>query len=58
MWKYIGKGSALLGVPARDLTDNEVKEHGTKFIERSGLYKKISKKAKKKVAEPQVKGDE
>lgn len=27
MWKYLGKGEFLPGVPARDLTDEEAKEH-------------------------------
>ena len=37
MWKYIGGGSWLPGVPARDLTNAEAKAHG---VEDSGLYEK------------------
>ena len=39
---YIGNGAALIGVPARDLTEEEVKELEKEFdrktILRSGLY--------------------
>lgn len=32
MLRYIGDGRALAGVPARDLTDAEVVEHGEEFL--------------------------
>lgn len=41
MLRYVGKGFSLssLGVPARDLTDEEVKKYGgEKFLVGTGLY--------------------
>jgi len=41
MLKYIGKNEALAGVPARDLTDEEVEAYGgEKMLLASGLYEK------------------
>lgn len=37
-YKYIGNGAFIPGVPARDLTDEEVRKHGEKTIKDSGLY--------------------
>lgn len=49
--KYIGKGQWLPGVPARDLTADEVKELGRDYLLSTGLYAEEEKKpAKKKVA--------
>lgn len=42
--KYIGNGNFLPNVPARDLTEEEVKQFGKKFLLDSGLYKEIKKK--------------
>jgi hypothetical protein len=36
-WKYIGDGSFLAGVPARDLTDEEYAEYAKAFKEREGV---------------------
>ena len=36
--KYIGNGRFLPGVPARDLTAAEVKQHGKQFLLDSKLY--------------------
>jgi hypothetical protein len=48
-WKYMGKGDFIPGVPARDLSDKEVKELGIQeAVEASDLYKKES--AKKQAA--------
>lgn len=41
MMKYTGNGW-LHGIPARDLTDEEVKKFGEKRLIESGLYKKVS----------------
>ena len=42
--KYIGNGAAFVGVPARDLTEDEVKILSAEFdidkLISSGLYKK------------------
>ena len=35
---YIGDGTALIGVPTRNLTDEEVKKFGKRFLLKSGLY--------------------
>jgi len=42
MWKYIGKGTFVLGIPARDLTDEEAQHIGISRVRKSGLYKKIA----------------
>jgi hypothetical protein len=48
-WKYVGDGAFIPGVPARDLSDKEVKELGIQeAVEASDLYKKES--AKKQAA--------
>jgi len=36
-WKYTSDGSTLLGVPARDLTDEEYAEYSVTFLEREGV---------------------
>ena len=47
--EYIGKGRWLRGVPARDLSAEEVKKHGgVKVLERTGLYKVVRKRIKVK----------
>ena len=43
MYKYIGRGSYIVGLPARDLTDEESRSFGAK-IKRAveqGLYIKV-----------------
>ena len=46
-WKYVGDGAFIPGVPARDLSDKEVKELGIQeAVEASDLYKKDSAKKK------------
>ena len=47
MMKYIGNGF-LIGIPARDLTDDEVIKHGgEKFLLSTGLYAKVKKEPDK-----------
>lgn len=36
--KYIGDGTALVGVPARDLTETEANLYGRAVLLMSGLY--------------------
>ncbi len=48
--KYVGKGSFLVGVPARDLSASEAKKYGESKLLNSGLYEEI--KRKPKVEEP------
>ena len=43
MLKYVGNGW-IHGVPARDLTDEEVKKYGKKQLLESGLYIEIKVK--------------
>ena len=53
MLKYIGGGSYILGVPARDLTDDEEKEHARLIHaeeKASGLV--LYEKVEKTVAKP------
>ncbi len=40
MLKYVGRGASLPGVPARDLSDEEVKQYDEKFLLRTGLYER------------------
>jgi len=40
MLKYVGVGTSLPGIPARDLTDDEAKQHNEKFLVKSGLYER------------------
>ena len=55
MWRYIGKGAFILGIPARDLTDEEAQQIGISRLRNSGLYKKIAEpKAAKRSKEWQV----
>ena len=42
--KYIGDGTAIIGVPARDLTAAEVSEHGRAALLASGLYREYETK--------------
>lgn len=35
---YVGKGAFIVDIPARDLTDEEVKKYGKKYLLKSGLY--------------------
>ncbi len=46
--KYIGDGSFLVGIPARDLTSDEVKTYNEKLLLDSGLYAKPKTQAKEK----------
>jgi hypothetical protein len=48
-WKYVGKGGSFLpGVPARDLSDRELKELGREAdVEACDLYKRESGRPKK-----------
>ena len=40
-WKYVGNGRFIPGIPARDLTDKEVKElKAQEAVEASDLYTK------------------
>ena len=45
MLKYIGNGAFIAGIPARDLTADEVKQFGKQTLIDSGLY--IEAKAKR-----------
>jgi hypothetical protein len=40
MLKYVGNGSFLPGVPARDLSDEEASKFGEEGLIKSGLYKR------------------
>jgi len=44
-WKYVGDGAFIPGVPAKDLSEKEVKELNIQEdVEASDLYKKESAK--------------
>ena len=40
--KYIGIGFSVVGVPARDLSADEVDKFGEAFLLKSGLYEKAA----------------
>ena len=44
--KYVGKGSFLVGVPARDLNASEAKRFGIERLLNSSLYQEIKRKPK------------
>ena len=44
--KYVGKGSFLVGVPARDLNASEAKKFGIERLLNSSLYQEIKRKPK------------
>lgn len=52
---YVGNGESVHGVPARDLTEEEVSIHGQKRLIESGLYKLADAKKQKNVTDE--KGD-
>lgn len=54
---YIGDGSFLHGVPARDLTEAEVERFGAEFLLASGLYK-TDEPAIPNVKKPAVRDEE
>jgi hypothetical protein len=47
-WKYVGDGSFVPGIPARDLTDEESKEYDEQIILACNLYEKVVTKSKSK----------
>jgi len=54
MLKFTGKGRGLLpGVPARDLTDDEVKQYGKDRLLKSGLYEEAKQPRRKFMKEPE-----
>jgi hypothetical protein len=55
--RYIGRGSFLIGVPARDLSAEEAAQHDRARLLESGLYEEIAAPAK--ATEPvKAEGDE
>lgn len=53
---YIGNGESMHGVPARDLTEEEVSIHGQQRLLQSGLYK-LAEVKKQKTVSTDEKGD-
>lgn len=51
MLKYIGNGSFVVGVPARDLTTQEAKKFGVDRLLGTGLYIEPEQKPHKKKSE-------
>ena len=50
MLVYVGKGHWLPGIPARDLTSEEVEQHGKAKLLKTGLYEEAKPQRKKKAA--------
>jgi len=49
IWKWLGKDEFVPGVPARDLSEEEVESRGVKaLVEQSVLYKRTEIEAAKK----------
>jgi len=44
--KYVGKGSFIIGIPARDMNAAEVKRYGLERLVATGLYTEIIGKPK------------
>jgi len=53
MIRYIGKGF-IIGIPQRDLTDQEAEYYGKRKILKSGIYKEV----KVKIVEPSILAEE
>ena len=49
--KYVGNGTYLRGVPARDLTPGEALTHDEKRLLESGLYVRVKKPRAKPATE-------
>lgn len=44
MLRYVGKGKAIIGIPARDLSDEEVEKYGgEEELIATGLYERVEK---------------
>jgi hypothetical protein len=52
VYRYIGDGAALAGVPARDLSEEEAQEFGIKLLLSRGLYRKDTQRIH--IVEPQI----
>ena len=50
--KYIGKGSFIAGLPARDLNAEEVKKFGEERLLKSNLYEEVKRKSKAELEKP------
>lgn len=48
MYKYVGKGSFVTGIPARDISEEEAKEYDINSLEKSGLWIHETSKSKPK----------
>ena len=44
--KYVGKGEAILGFPARDLSDEEVLKYAKKFLVQNASYEEVKEEQK------------
>lgn len=51
MLKYIGGGYYVVGIPKRDLTDEEVVKFGEDFLLRTGLYEREKRRRVQKPKE-------
>jgi hypothetical protein len=49
--RYVGDGSFVVGIPTRELTEEEVNRFGYRRLLATGLYKVISKPKSKKTAD-------
>jgi len=50
--KYVGKGAWMIGVPARDLSAEEVKKFGEERLLKSNLYEEVKRKSKAELEKP------
>jgi len=50
--KYVGKGAWMIGVPARDLSADEVKKFGEERLLKSNLYEEVKRKSKAELEKP------
>lgn len=60
LWVYIGKGSFIDGVPARDLEAGDwarLDEDGRAAVEHSGLYRRVRQSVATEPAKDESKGE-
>lgn len=55
MLEYIGRGAFIVGIPARDLTEDEIKQHGgERELLATGLYQKPKRPKEQVKDEPET----
>lgn len=53
--KYVGHGEAILGFPAKDLSDEDILKFAKKFLVQNGLYVEVKPEPEAPAKEKKVK---